>query len=105
MIAYKALQIRGKSMENKKETQPLSYIFFLLKEKAFPRFEKECIRAYCLFSKKAIYAHNTLKKNIYGHYSAFSDAVNGREDIVKGGAASFFLKSVADHKKKLRNRK
>jgi len=105
MITYKALQIRGGEEEGGEEIPNLPYVSYLLKEKVLPKLEKIYLRTCCLFSEKSRFIHKTLKKNIYGHYLAFNDAVNGREDICNGGAASFFLKSVTDYKKKLRNRK
>jgi len=106
MITYKALQTGSVSNENEKETKPLSHVSYVIKEKILPKFEKVCFRARFLFSAKIKNVHETLKENISGHYSTFNDAVNGREDVGnKGGVVSFFLKSVTDHKKKLRNRK
>ena len=105
MIIYKAVKIRGNNKEDERKTVSLSHISYLVKEKILPKFEKVCLHTSCSFSEKAKHLHSTLKKNIHGHYSTFNDAVNGREDVGKGGAASFFLKSVAEHKKKLRSRK
>ena len=105
MIAYKAARMHDSGKINK-EVAPLSYVSCLLKEKLLPKFEETCLRTSYLLYVKVVHIHNVLKKNISVHYSTFNNAVNGREDVDnRGGATSFFLKSVADHKKKLRNRK
>jgi len=50
---------------------------------------------------KGKYVCGVASKHVYKKYSLFSDTMNGKGDISKKGAASFFLKSVSEHKKEV----
>ena len=46
-----------------------------------------------------------IKKMFMDQYNDFFDSVNGKEEVKEKGAASFFLKTVAQHKKEIKDKK
>jgi hypothetical protein len=50
------------------------------------------------------YVYNKAGKHVSGKFNEFTDSMNGKGDTSKKGAASFFLKSVSEHKKALHDR-
>lgn len=54
---------------------------------------------------KSRYIYNKAIKHIYNKYLIFVDSMNGKGNVGKKGAASFFLKSVSEYKKEVMKNK
>ncbi len=57
---------------------------------------------FVVISIKARPVLKRIKKILINQYNDFFDSVNGKEEIKEKGAASFFLKTVAQHKKEIK---
>ena len=65
-------------------------------------FECACKKGtHLVFLRVADVCHKA-GKHVSGKYAVFADSMNGKGDTKQKGAPSFFLKSVSEHKKKMR---
>lgn len=57
---------------------------------------------FIVISLKAKPVFRRIKKMFLEQYNDFFDSVNGKDEVREKGAASFFLKTVAQHKKEIK---
>jgi hypothetical protein len=98
LLSYKIVRITGGGEVNTSGGVSAD----ILKNKLVHLFEHTHRKgAHFVFSRgRDVY--NKAGKHVSGRYTVFADAMNGKGDISKKGAASFFLKSVSEHKRKMR---
>jgi hypothetical protein len=107
MIAFKVFQTRTVSFKTKREAVVPTFSFVSIAKVVNLIYSKLPVIISLVFSKfKNIYI--AVYKKIVEHYTVFDDTMNGKHihgtdiEVKQKGASSFFLKNVAEHKKKLR---
>ncbi len=76
-----------------------------LKKKLTHFFEGACKKSAHFVFPKVKNIFHVVKRRISDKHVAFTDRMNGKGDTSKKGAASFFLKNVAEHKRTLHEKK
>ncbi len=64
-------------------------------------FYRKCVH-FIFIKGKNVY--NKAGKHVSDKYIVFSDTMNGKGNVSKKGAASFFLKRVSEHKREMRSK-
>jgi len=98
LLSYKIMRMAGGGESN--ISNGISADVF--KDKVIRLFERTHKKGTHFVLKTSKRAYSKAGKRISERYTVFSDTMNGKGDVSKKGAASFFLKSVSEHKKKIR---
>lgn len=110
MILYGMYKIdRGVEIEQADKMDDVHKVIFLytkiISKKAFVEGIRTLRFIFILSSVKGKPVIIKIKKILLNQYNGFIDSVNGKDGVIEKGTASFFLKTVAMHKKKIKNKK
>ncbi len=104
MLAYKMFKV-DKSLEVVSGHDVHKIVSFHTKS-VLKKTSRESVKIlrflFVVISIKARPVLKRIKKILINQYNDFFDSVNGKDEIKEKGAASFFLKTVAQHKKEIK---
>ncbi len=101
LVVYKMVRVGAYVEADMPETAPPA----VFKEKLSHIYGHICDKGTHSVLPKAKNIYHTVRKSVSDKHVAFTDTVKGKRNTDKKGTASFFLKSVSEHKKAMKDKK
>ncbi|GMQ95460.1 MAG: hypothetical protein BMS9Abin13_575 [Patescibacteria group bacterium] len=108
MVVYKSLRLRGVEVEDG-GCQTVSHggafssphLFFKGKSSIYLNGKWKAGIFSTLLRTKNMFV--IAKNNVMNRYTALADSMNGKNNLKHRGTSSFFLKNIAEHKRKIKD--